>query len=106
MNQEIIQFIGVKELEKPEADIVRKLATEYHDKIKISLNNLTSLVVHIKQYSKGGKQRKYSIHLRAIAPTRIFESTESDWDLAKTLHSAFKDIERQIEHSFKTDDQR
>ena len=105
MDQEIIQFIGVKDLDEPEQALVNKLATEHHAKIKRALRNITSLVVHIKQYSKTGKEHKYSIHVRAIAPTRIFESTASEWDLAKSLHKAFNEIEHEIQHKLKTDSQ-
>lgn len=99
---EPIQFIGVNELDEPQKALVNKLSTEYYDKIQRSLKNLTSLVIHVKQYEKEGKKSKFSIHIRAIAPTRIFESTKaSDWDLTRTLHKAFKDLERQIEHVIK-----
>lgn len=105
MDQERIQFIGLNDLESPEQDIVNKLATKYHDKIKRTIKKPTSLVVHIKQYTKEGKSHKYSIHVRAIAPTRIFESTVSDWDLAKSLHKVFEEIEHEIHHQLKTDSQ-
>lgn len=101
---EPIQFIGVKELDNVQQTIVNKLSTEYYDKIQRELKNLTSIVVHVKAYEKEGKKSKFSIHLRAIAPTKIFESTKAaDWDLARALHKAFKDLERQILHTIKQD---
>ena len=102
MEEEQIQFIGVNELNEEEQAVVNTLSTEYYDKIKRSLKNLTSMVVHIKLYKKEGSQKKYSIHVRVIAPTKMIESDKAaDWDLARTLHKAFKNIEREIEHIFK-----
>jgi hypothetical protein len=101
---EPIQFIGLNKLEKVDQDMVQKLATEYYGKIQRELKNLTSLVIHIKDYGKGGHRQKYSVHIRAVAPTRIFESAKgkqaADWDLASSLHGAFKNLERQIQHAF------
>lgn len=101
---EPIQIVGISELDSAEKNIVNDLANLYYGKIQRALHNLTSMVVHVKVYEKGGSKRKFSIHIRAIAPTRIFQSTKaSDWDLARTLHKAFKDLENQIRHVFKDD---
>lgn len=97
---EIIQFIGADALDDFDKDKLNKLSTEYYDKIKKKLHNVTSLKVHVKEYSKGGSKEKFSVHINAIAPTRIFEATASDWDFARTLHMAFGSIQKQIEHAF------
>lgn len=107
MNTEIIQFVGVKKLPAEDQARVHALSTEYHFTIQRQLKNLTSLIIHVKEYKKEGKRHKYSIHVRAVAPTQIFESTKAaDWDLSRTLHKAFKDLEREIQHQLHTDDQR
>jgi len=107
MEYEVIQFIGVKKLPPEDQALVHALSTEYYPKIKRSLKNLTSLAVHVKEYKKAGRRHKYSIHVRVLAPTQIFESTKAaDWDLRRTLHKAFKDVEREIQHQLHTDDQR
>lgn len=108
MQAEVIQFIGVDELNDEEKATCNDLANEYYDKIKEALKNVTSLVVHVKIYSGKGKEnkhaKKYSICARAVAPTVIFDSTKAaDWDLARTLHKAFKDLEHQIHHKFHDD---
>ena len=56
MIKEQIQFVGVSKLPPEEQQIVNDLATEYYEKIKRSVKNLTSLVVHIKEYSKTGNR--------------------------------------------------
>jgi len=104
---ELIQCIGIDELDEQEKVIVNKLANEYFQKYVRILNNATNLQIHIKTYDDDGKQRKFSIHAKVVAPTVIFTSTKaSDWDLARTLHKAFKDLENQIEHKLHTSDQR
>ena len=94
---EPIQIIGVLGLDS-EKELVSKLANEYYGKIQRSLKNITSITLHIKQHSKGGKRKKSDIRVKVMAPTRIFESQESDWDLARAVHKVFKNIERQLEH--------
>ena len=102
MKEEVIQFIGVSDLNAEEQAIVNALSTEYYQKIKRSLNNLTSLAVHVKVHSKEGSKKKFAIRIRAIAPTSIIEAKLAhDWDLARTLHKAFENIEKEIEHKFK-----
>ncbi|MBI2565061.1 hypothetical protein HYV79_03685 [Candidatus Woesearchaeota archaeon] len=97
---EIIQFVGLKDLSAPQQVLVNSLATAHYDKLKRELNNLTSMVIHIKYYKKEGEKQKYSLHVRCIAPTKIFESCKShDWDLARAMHKSFEDLRRQIEHS-------
>lgn len=101
---EHIQFIGLNELEDVDQQMVQTLATEYYGKIQRELKNLTSVVIHIKDYGKGGHRQKYSVHVRVIAPTKVFESSKSrdaaHWDIASAIHSAFKNIEREIQHEF------
>ncbi|MBI1971139.1 hypothetical protein HYS47_05295 [Candidatus Woesearchaeota archaeon] len=103
---EPIQYVGLDEVDQAGRQVLDRLSAEYHEKIQRSLNNPTSLQIHIKVYSKEGK-KKYSIHVKAVAATRLFQSTKAhDWDLARTLHKAFQDIEHQIKHKLHTDEQR
>lgn len=100
---EIIQYTGMEELNPDQKRLLDKISAEYYEKIKRQLHNETSLSVHLKCYNKGGKC-KYSIHAKAIAPTRIFVSTKAaDWDFSKTLHMAFKDLEMVIKKGLKQD---
>ncbi len=108
MVEEVIQFIGVRELEPEEQQVVSNLSTEYYQKLKRSVKNFTSLAVHVKTHNKGGAKKKFSVHIRLIAPTHIIESRKAaaDWDLARTLHKAFKNIENEVKDKLHTDDQR
>ena len=95
---ETIQIKGIDELNDEEKELVNTLANEYYGKIQRGLKNITSMSLHIKQHSKTGNRHKSDIRVKVIAPSNSFESQESDWDLARTLHRVFKNIERQIEH--------
>ena len=103
---ELIQIIGIDEISEQDKVLVNKLSNEYYDKFKRALKNEISIKLHIKQHSKMGKRHKYDIRIQLMAPTRMFEAQESDWDLARTLHRVCKNIERELQHKLKVDDQR
>ena len=100
MTMENIQFIGYDDLDDQEKVVLNKLATEYHEKIqRFFLNEDLNLVVQIKKLKKDGDKHKYSLHIRVNAPASVAQSSKAaDWDLARALHKAFKDLERSIEH--------
>ena len=102
---EQIQYIGLEQLNEEEKSTLNKLSTEYYEKIKRTLKNETTIIVHIKEHKKVGNRKKYSLHIRVQAPTKPFDSEKADWELAKVIHESFKDLERQIQHRLHTDDQ-
>jgi hypothetical protein len=106
---EAIQYVGVNELDSQQKSLVDKLAKEHYDKIQRSLNDITSIVVHIKQHKKTGEDAKinYGIHTRVMGSGKVFESTNAaDYDLAKALHKSFNDVEKQIMHTLRPDEQK
>jgi hypothetical protein len=104
---EPVQIIGIDKVEDDlEKGTINKLVNEYHGKIQRSLKNITSITLHVKAHTKGGKAKKWDIRVKAIAPTRVFEAQESDWDLARTLHKVFRNLIREIQHTFHSDNQR
>ena len=100
---EPIQVVGIGLLDEQEKSIANKLVNEYYQKISRELKNTVSVTIHIKTHTKGGKRKKFDVRVKVSAPTRIFESQESDWDLARTLHKVFKNMERQIKHRLHSD---
>ena len=102
MDEDMIQFIGLKDIEPVEQDMINTLTTEYFQKIKLGLKNIVKLVVHIKKSNKGGKQSQFDLRVKAEAPTDMIEAHAEDWDLARVTHKVFKDIERQLERKFKS----
>lgn len=101
-----IQIIGIKELDEMELEAVNRIASKGYDKIKRELKNEVLITVHIKSHDKQGTQRKYSVHVKVMAPTRIFTSTKAvDWNLETALHKSFEDVAKMIQHAFHTDNQ-
>ncbi|MBI4451383.1 hypothetical protein HY642_05385 [Candidatus Woesearchaeota archaeon] len=101
--KEMVQFVGVSSLDADEQEVVQRLTTEYFEKIKRKLHNVTNMLVHVKVYAKG-KRKKYALHVRVDAPTHIFEADAAhDWELPRALHKAFTDMQHQIQHRFHTD---
>jgi len=100
---EPIQFIGAKELDDFEKEIINKLANEYYQKISRSLRNIASVILDLKVYDKAGRRQKYSLHIRVTGPFKTIEASAVDWELAKVTHEAFEAIEREIQHIFHTD---
>lgn len=96
-----IQIIGIENLDDFEKAIINKLVNEYYPKIQRSIKNIVSIVLHIMAESKGGKRKRFTVKLRVIAPTRIFESSAEEWDLVTALHKSFEEILHEIEHRFK-----
>ena len=102
---EHIQIVGLELLDKIEKEDIKKLAEEYFIKIQRQLKNIESVVIHIKEYNKEGNRKKFSIHIRAIAPEHIFEADAADWDFKRTIHKVFKKLETELEHHFHGSDQ-
>ena len=94
-----IQYDGVSDLKKAEQEVVNDLCSEYYEKVKRMLHNELILKVKIEALSKGGKPR-YIVEIKAEAPTRIFEVSKDDWDIARTLHKSFNALMAEIEHTF------
>ena len=96
--KEIIQFIGLNELDELAQSKVNELCTSYHDKIKRLIHNVTSFKIHIKQHSNDGGRINYSVNIKAIAPTKIFEVEKDEWDIALVMHKSFRALYNEIEH--------
>ena len=99
---ELIQFVGVNKLPAEKRQLVSDLSTEYYGKIKREVKNLTSVVVHLKEYNAEGKRSKCSVTIRVITPGKVFESGKtSDFDFPRSIHKAFDDILTQVQKLYK-----
>jgi hypothetical protein len=105
--REVLQFIGVSELDPEEQETVNRLSTEYFEKVKRDVKNLTNVTVHVKVYGaeeENKRAKKYALHVKVYCPSQQFESCKSHgFELAKALHQAFDDVRTQIRHAFHTD---
>ena len=101
---EVLQFVGVSKLSIEDQDIVQRLSTEYYEKIKRAIKNITSITVHCKCHDKEGNRKKYSFHIHCVCPSKSFESNKHhDFELSKACHKAFKALLKEVQHNFKSD---
>ena len=98
----IIQYINLKELNPEEQAVVTGIFDKEYEKIhRLFSGNLLNLLVHTKVHDKGGK-KKYSVHIRAEAPTKIFATKKAvDWNLKTATRKAIAEIKNHVSHEFK-----
>ncbi len=96
---DMLQFVGMKDLEPMEQELVQRISTENFEKIKRMMKNITKVKVQIKTHKRDGKRKKYSIHLQARAPGGPLDVDRAqDFDLARAIHKGFSDLKGRIEH--------
>ncbi|HJZ18634.1 MAG TPA: HPF/RaiA family ribosome-associated protein [Candidatus Nanoarchaeia archaeon] len=96
-----LQTIDFDLLDESDKRDFSRLFNEYSKKIGRKLKNISSFIVHIKEYNKSGMRKKFSIHVRVIVPTRMIEAEAFDWDFKRALHKVFKKLEEEIERRFR-----
>ena len=101
----MLQTIGFDVLEERDKKDFEKLFNEYSVKIQRKLKNISSFAIHLKEYEKDGLRKKFSVPVRVVAPTRIFEADAANWDFKRTLHKVFNKLEQEIEHKFHVSDE-
>jgi len=103
----MIQFKGLKALDARRKRIVEDICAKNLPKVRRSMKNMTDLIVHVKSHEKDGARAKFSIHLKAVAPTRLFTSSKAtDWAIARATNKAFVDVLSRIKKGLKSDNQR
>ncbi len=102
---ELIEIKGIDILTKEEKRLANKLLNEYFPKIERKIKNIISLKVHIKEYEKEGKRKKYSINIKVINSADVFEANAHNWDFARTMHKVLNKIENEIEDRFHPSEQ-
>lgn len=105
LTQPSIQYVGLTRLTDAEIDVLKTLSFEYQDKIQREMETPTTIVVTVKLHeSKGArtKRKKYSIRVKTVSAKRTLETKHAhDWDLARALHKAFKNMESLVLHQFR-----
>ena len=103
---EMIQYIGVHDLTDDERMALEEVVLSYHEKVRRKAKNATSLTVHVKAHGnppdgeKNDKQRKYSLHVKLISPSRTLEASAADFDIRRMTHAALIALLNEIEHHF------
>ena len=99
------QTIGFDSLDERELAHFDKLFSEYSKKIERKLKKISAFIINVKAYRKSGSRKKFSVHVRVVAPTKIFEAEAYDWDFRRVLHKVFNKLEEEIEHRFRVSDE-
>lgn len=100
---EKIEYVGLSDLKSEVLDIqsyVRTITENYYSRISNAVE-IEGFKVTIKEYSKGGKARKYSVHVHLKAGKAKLKAEASEWDISKAMHKVLKEIENQVLHRFK-----
>ncbi len=101
-----VEIKGIEILDEKEKETADRILNDYFPKIQRAVKNPVSLKLHIKEYKKEGKGKKYSISLEAGFSGKKLSSNSWDWDLARAIHKALIKIENEIEHRFHPSEQR
>jgi len=83
-----------------EKEILTRLLGEYCDKIDLFLDKYV-LEVHIKEYDKEGKRKRYCLFSRIKVPRVMFETEVMGWDFKIVIHKAMKKLLSEIKRKFK-----
>lgn len=97
---ENLKFLGLEDLTDSQKDKLIDLSTRYYDKIKILIND-PEIIVHLKPIKSKGNQQHFFIKARITAPNLLFEAEQDDWDLNRTLHKVFNNLENEIRKKLK-----
>lgn len=103
---EKIEVIGINNLTDEEKKITNTLLKEYISKIERIVKNDILIKMHVKEYKKDGKGKKYSLHFEVIFAGKMINSNAWDYDLSRTIHKAMKKIEIEAEHTFHSSEQK
>ncbi|MDD5012381.1 MAG: hypothetical protein PHQ66_01920 [Candidatus Nanoarchaeia archaeon] len=103
---ENVEIVNTNILTEKDKKIADKLLEEYYEKIQRLLKNPFRLKMHIKEYDKDGKNRKYSLNAEVIFSGKMLNSSSWDYDFARAIHKAMAKIENEIEKKFRVSEQR
>lgn len=103
---EKIEVVGINNLTEEEKKIANNLLKEYIPKIERLVKNDILIKMHVKEYKKDGKGKKYSLHFEVIFSGTMLHSDAWDYDLSRTIHKAMKKIESEAEHKFHSSEQK
>lgn len=87
-----IRFVGLNDLGLMpyQKKNVQKIASNEAFKLQREIKDEFSLVLHLKEYSKSDRERKYSVSLRVDAPSHSLTVTDFDWRVETAIHKIFE----------------
>ncbi len=100
-----VKYVGVNKvplMPHQQASLVRITEAEA-EKLVREVKNPFDLVVHLKNYGKGGTQQKFSVHLKVEFPGKAITCAHDDWKLETALHKAFEHAHNAVKNRFHGD---
>ena len=103
-----IRFVGLNEvgLLAHQKEAVQKIASNEAFKLQREIQDNFSMVVHLKEYSKSGRERKYSVSLRVDAPGQSITVTDFDWRVETAIHKIFENAKNALKRKLKMEKSR
>jgi len=83
-----------------EKGILQELLVEYCDKIDLFLSKYV-VEVHIKEFDKEGKRKRYCLSARVKVPRVMFETEVMGWDFTLVVHKTMKKLLKEMKNKFK-----
>ena len=98
-----IRFIGLDKLniESSVRNRIEELASDYGETIGNHVQNIFSMVMHVKEHDKEGRQHRYEVNSRVTFPGGTITGSASDWRPVTAVRSSFEDILKQLESRFR-----
>ncbi|MDA1197214.1 MAG: hypothetical protein O2779_04590 [Nanoarchaeota archaeon] len=95
------QILGTDVLTENGKETVQQAVADYLVKYGRILDEISSVVVHVKMYNRGGLKKEYEIKVRLDSLSGFFESQKTEWNLAKSLKLVFEAVLHEINHKMK-----
>lgn len=96
-----IYYTGMKILSGTEQSQVKNILEAEYPRLVEIMPKKQDLKVLIKSYNNAGTRVKYSMHLRLGGSFKAVATEAADWDLKRTTHKAVKNLEKEMEHTFR-----
>jgi len=93
-----IKFIGLKEahLDTNQRYNIKKIVSNEAFKLQRDIKDEFGLTLHLKEYDKGGKRHKYSVHLKLESPGHILTGEQAHWHLETALRKTFQNLKNNV----------
>ena len=97
-----IRTIGLPDFDEVDAAELQNSMEKTYDKLLQIVGEEIQLVLHFKDYNKGGAKTKHSVHARLVSGGKTTSAQEVGWKAVGTAQKALKVLEREtIEKSKK-----
>jgi hypothetical protein len=95
---DLIQFVGLNDLQESSQHIVKNLSEKYIFKIRNNIRKATSIKVHIKQKKKSDHLSFYTALIQVIVPHKVHEIEKEDRDLTILVRKSFQALTNEVNH--------